>query len=291
MPSAPLFKATGERSGEFDLPVSVWGEKLRVDLVHQAVETELWNRRQGTAKTKDRSEVRGGGKKPYRQKGTGRARQGSTRAPHFRHGGVVHGPETRDYHKKMPQKMRRLAFCSALSAKATDGGVRVLETLAVGEISTKSFATWLGKFETGKKTVLVLSARDENAILSARNLPNVKVIVLPGLSTRQVVEAETLILTKEAVETLEKLYAGPAAAAAAPAVEPAKPKARAKKAEEPVAAAAPAEEAAPAPKTRAKAKAAEAEEAPAAETPAAKGAPAAETPAAETAEAAEGSEE
>lgn len=240
MPSAPLFTAAGERSGEFDLPASIWGEKLRVDLVHQAIETELWNRRQGNAKTKDRSEVRGGGKKPYRQKGTGRARQGSTRAPHFRHGGVVHGPETNHYEKKMPQKMRRLAFRSALSAKAADGGVRVVEALSVGEISTRQFAQWLEKLEGGAKITLVLSERDENAILSARNLPNVKVIVLPGLSTRGVVEAETLILTREAVEKLRELYAdGPEAAAAPVAEEKPAPRrrARAAKTEEPAPAA------------------------------------------------------
>lgn len=207
MPSAPLFSAAGERSGEFELPVSIWGEKARVDLVHQAIETELHNRRQGTVKTKSRSEVRGGGKKPYRQKGTGRARQGSTRAPHFRHGGVVHGPEPRNLVKKMPQKMRRLAFRSALSAKATDGGVRVLDALETAEISTKQFAGWLGKLEPGKKAVLVLSARDEKTILSARNLPGIRVIVLPGLSTYEVVQADTLILTRDAVQRLEELYA------------------------------------------------------------------------------------
>src|SRR5689334_21319567 len=118
MASAPLFSAAGERSGEFTLPDGVFGQDVRVDLVHQAVLRELSNRRQGTHDVKSRSEVSGGGKKPYRQKGTGRARQGSTRAPHFRHGGVVHGPTPRDYEKKMPQKMRRAAFRSALSAKA-----------------------------------------------------------------------------------------------------------------------------------------------------------------------------
>jgi len=208
MATAPLFSTAGERTSELELSDALFGQEVRIDLVHQAVTRELWNRRQGTAKAKSRSEVKGGGKKPYRQKGTGRARQGSTRAPHYRHGGVVHGPEPHDYRKDMPQKMRRAAFRSALSAKVADGQVRVLEGLSVAEISTKQFAEWLTRLEPGRKAVLVLAARDENAILSARNLPDVRIVVLPGLSTYQVVTADTLILTRDAVTRLEELYAG-----------------------------------------------------------------------------------
>lgn len=208
MATAPLFSTAGERTSELELSDALFGQEVRIDLLHQAVTRELWNRRQGTAKAKSRSEVKGGGKKPYRQKGTGRARQGSTRAPHYRHGGVVHGPEPHDYRKDMPQKMRRAAFRSALSAKVADGQVRVLEGLSVAEISTKQFAEWLTRLEPGRKTVLVLAARDENAMLSARNLPDVRIIVLPGLSTYQVVSADTLILTRDAVARLEELYAG-----------------------------------------------------------------------------------
>jgi large subunit ribosomal protein L4 len=208
MATAPLFSAAGERVGEADLGDAVFGQAVRVDLVHQAVERELSNRRQGTHDTLSRSEVRGGGKKPYRQKGTGRARQGSTRAPHFRHGGIVHGPTPHKYEKSMPQKMRRAAFRSALSGKVADGSVRVVETLEVPEISTKQFAEWLGRLEPGQKAVLVLSERHQNAALSARNLPNVRVIVLPGLSTYEVVKADTLILTRDAAAKLVELYAG-----------------------------------------------------------------------------------
>jgi large subunit ribosomal protein L4 len=206
MATAPLYTPAGDPAGEAQLPDAVFGQERRIDLIHQAVERELSNRRQGTHDTKSRSEVRGGGRKPYRQKGTGRARQGSTRAPHFRHGGVVHGPTPRDYEKKMPQKARRIAFRSALSAKVADGEVKVLEGLAFGEISTKQFAQFLGKLEPTGKTVLVLAARDENAILSARNLPGVRVIVLPGLSTYEVVRAETLVFTQDAVQKIEELY-------------------------------------------------------------------------------------
>lgn len=206
MPTAPLYSTTGDKVEDVTLGEAIFGQPLRVDLVHQAVSNELWNRRQGTHKAKKRSEVSGGGKKPFRQKGTGRARQGSSRAPHQRHGGVVHGPVPHDYVRAMPQKMRRAAFRSALSAKAADGSVRVVESLAVSEISTKLFAQFLQKLEPGKKVVLVLPARDENAILSARNLPNVRVIVLPGLSTSEVMKSDTLILTQAAIAKLEELY-------------------------------------------------------------------------------------
>jgi large subunit ribosomal protein L4 len=207
MASAPLFNSAGERAGDASLTEAIFGQPVRIDLVHQAVERELANRRQGTHDVKSRREVKGGGKKPFRQKGTGRARQGSTRAPHWRHGGIVHGPTPRKYHKDMPQKMRRAAFRSALSGKAADGSIRVLEQLTVGEISTKLFASWLSKLETQGKVVIVLSSRDENAVLSARNLPNVRVIVLPGLSTYEVVRAETLVFTQDAISKIEELYA------------------------------------------------------------------------------------
>lgn len=207
MASAPLYSAAGERVGDVELGDAVFGQALRADLVHQAVDRELSNRRQGTHKAKSRSEVRGGGRKPYRQKGTGRARQGSIRSPQFRHGGVVHGPEPRSYYKAMPQKMRRAAFRSALSFKAADGGIRVLDGVGIQEISTRQFALWLSRLEPGQKAVLVLSERHEQAWLSARNLPHVRVIVLPGLSTYEVVRADTLIFTRDAVAQIEELYA------------------------------------------------------------------------------------
>jgi large subunit ribosomal protein L4 len=208
MPSAPLFSAAGDKSGAAELGDAVFGQEPRIDLVHLAVERELWNRRQGTHDTKSRSEVAGGGKKPYRQKGTGRARQGSTRAPQFRHGGVVHGPTPHDYVKNMPQKMRRAALRSALSGKAADGAIRVVEGVDAPEISTKQFAAWISKLETDGKIVVVLSERNQNIALSARNLPNVRIVVLPGLSTYEIVRAGTLVLTRDAVTRLEELYAG-----------------------------------------------------------------------------------
>lgn len=208
MATAPLYNAAGDQVGEASLGDAVFGQPVREDLVHLAVVRDLSNRRQGTHSALNRSNVRGGGRKPFRQKGTGRARQGSTRAPHQRHGGVAHGPEPHGHEKAMPQKMRRAAFRSALSAKAGDGAIKVLEGLSVSDISTKQFAAFLQKLEPGKRTVVVLTERNENAILSARNIPNLKLIVLPGLSTYEVVKTDTLIFTQAAVSKIEELYAG-----------------------------------------------------------------------------------
>src|SRR5690242_15406961 len=199
MIEAPHYSAAGAKKKSVRLPAALFDGTVNEHVLHRAVVTFLANQRQGTHDTKTRSEVSGGNKKPYRQKGTGRARQGSTRAPHWRHGGIVHGPTPRQYHKDMPQKMRRAAFRSALSGKAADGSIRVLEQLSVGEISTKQFAQWLTKLDPQGKVVFVLSVRDEKMILSARNLPNVRVIVLPGLSTYEVVRAETLVFTQDAI--------------------------------------------------------------------------------------------
>ncbi len=206
MATAPLFNAAGERAGEVALADALFGQDARPDLVWQAVERERANLRQGTHDVKSRSEVRGGGRKPYRQKGTGRARQGSIRAPHYRHGGIVHGPTPRSYRKDMPQKMRRAAFLSALSARAADGVVKVVESISVAEVSTKQFAAWLTRLQPGRSTLLILAARDENLALSARNLPGLQVRVLPGLSTYELVRADTVIFTRDAVSRLEELY-------------------------------------------------------------------------------------
>jgi large subunit ribosomal protein L4 len=207
MASAPLYNAAGQQVGEETLPEALFAQPERPDLVYQALERERANRRQGTHATLTRAEVRGGGRKPYRQKGTGRARQGSIRAPHYRHGGVVHGPTPRSYEKDMPRKMRRAAFRAALSTCAASGGIRVLEELEVPEISTRRFAEWLRQLAPRGRTVLVLNQRHQNAWLSARNLPEVRVFVLPGLSTTEVARADTLIFTREALALLEELYA------------------------------------------------------------------------------------
>jgi large subunit ribosomal protein L4 len=208
MASAPLFSVTGQPAGEAPLADAVFGAKISEPLIHQAVLRELANRRQGTQSTKTRAEVRGGGRKPYRQKGTGRARQGSTRAPHWRHGGIAHGPTPRSYEQAMPKKMRRAAVKAALSAKAQDQAVKVLEALTLAEISTKALAALLKTVGIEGRTMLIVSTRDQNTILSARNIPDLSLRFLPGLSTYEVVQSQNLLFTREALEQLEKEFAG-----------------------------------------------------------------------------------
>jgi large subunit ribosomal protein L4 len=207
MATAPLFDAAGQAAGEAELSDAVWGAPIRDALVHQAVVRELANRRQGTADTKSRSEVRGGGRKPYRQKGTGRARQGSIRAPHWRHGGIVHGPTPRSYRQSMPQKMRRGAVLSALAAKAAGEAVKVIERIEMTEISTKTLRKLLDTIGVSGRTMLVMTARDERVALSARNLQDVRIRVLPGLSTLEVMEAQQLLVTRDALDKLQEIYA------------------------------------------------------------------------------------
>jgi large subunit ribosomal protein L4 len=207
MASAPLFSATGQPAGETPLADAVFGAKISEPLLHQAVLRELANRRQGTHDTKTRGEVAGGAKKPYRQKGTGHARQGSTRSPHYRHGGVVHGPTPRSYTQSMPKKMRRAAVKSALAAKAQDSAVKVLEALAPTEISTKAMAGILNAVGIEGRTMLIVAAKDEKVALSVRTIPNVSLRILPGLSTYEVMQAKNLLFTRDALALLEKEFA------------------------------------------------------------------------------------
>jgi large subunit ribosomal protein L4 len=208
MATAALFDATGRSVGEIPLADAVFGLKPNEALVHQAVVRELANRRQGTHDVKSRSEVSGGGKKPYRQKGTGRARQGSTRAPHWRHGGIVHGPTPRSYRKEMPQKMRRAAVLSALSAKAEQQAVKVIEAITLPEISTKNLRKLLDAAGLNGRLLVLVPARDETLARSARNLPDVHLQVLPGLSTYQVMHAGQILVTRAALDQLTQIYAG-----------------------------------------------------------------------------------
>lgn len=207
MATAPLYNSAGERIGDAELPDAVFGRPARPDLLYLAVNRELANRRQGTHDTKTRAEVSGGGRKPYRQKGTGRARQGSIRAPHWVHGGIAHGPHPRSYEKAMPRKMRRLAFLCALSSKVADGSVKVVEGIQVESHKTREFKRWLDAVGAAGHTLLVTTEVDPNVWLGARNLPGVQIEVLPGLSTYDVLRAQTLLLTRAAVEALQEAYA------------------------------------------------------------------------------------
>jgi large subunit ribosomal protein L4 len=197
--TAVVYNSAGERAGEMTLDAAVFGIEPNVAVMHQVVTAQLAAARAGTADTKTRGEVRGGGKKPWRQKGLGRARQGSTRAPQFRHGGVVFGPHPRDYRQRTPKKMKRLALRSALSARAAEGEVKVVETFDWAEPKTKQAVTLLGGMGAAGKVLVVLGPGDETAARSFSNLPQV-MITSPGrLATYDVLWSDTVVFSRETV--------------------------------------------------------------------------------------------
>jgi large subunit ribosomal protein L4 len=208
MPKLSMHKMTGESAGKIDLAGEVFEAAPNVPLMHQAVVAEQANARVGTADTKTRSEVRGGGKKPYRQKGTGRARQGSTRAPHWYHGGVAFGPHPRSYAQALPKKMRRGAIKSALSARLVDGAIVVLDEFKLDKISTKALVGILDGLEAFGKTLLVLDGITEEIRLSSRNIPGVELRVSPAISVRDILNADKIVMTKAAVEKLQEVFVG-----------------------------------------------------------------------------------
>ncbi|MDH7600830.1 MAG: 50S ribosomal protein L4 [Armatimonadota bacterium] len=197
---------SGEAVGDIELKPEVFEVEPNIALMHQAVVTEEANERLGTADTKTRAEVSGGGRKPYRQKGTGRARQGSIRAPHYTHGGVVFGPHPRSYEKKLPKKMRRGAIRSALSAKLAEGAVVIIDELKLDKISTKAMAAFLDSVEAFGRTLIVLDTITEEVRLSARNIPGVELRLAPAVSVREILNAEKIIMTKAAAEKLQEVF-------------------------------------------------------------------------------------
>ena len=199
-PTADVVDQAGERTGELSLDPEVFAGTVNTAVMHQALVRQLANARQGTHDTKTRTEVRGGGRKPSKQKGTGRARQGSTRAPQFEGGGTVFGPHPRSYRQDMPRKMRRLALRGALTAKAQEGQIVVLDAFELEKPSTKAVAALLEKIEAGRRVLLVLGSHNEVLERSARNLPQVRVLLASNLNVRDVLAGETVIMTKEAVE-------------------------------------------------------------------------------------------
>ena len=197
---------SGESVGEFDLKPEVFEVTPNVALMHQAVVAEEANARLGTASTKTRGEVSGGGAKPYRQKGTGRARQGSIRAPHYAHGGVVFGPHPRSYAKSLPKKMRRGALKSALSARLADGAVVVVDEIKLDGISTKRMASFLDSVEAFGRTLVVLDQITDEIKLSTRNIPGVELRLSPAISVREVLNADTIVMTRAAAEKLQEVF-------------------------------------------------------------------------------------
>ncbi|MBW1597825.1 MULTISPECIES: 50S ribosomal protein L4 [unclassified Streptomyces] len=216
MSTIDILSPAGDKAGSVELPAEIFDAKVSVPLIHQVVVAQLAAARQGTHKTKTRGEVRGGGKKPYRQKGTGRARQGSTRAPQFAGGGVVHGPVPRDYSQRTPKKMKAAALRGALSDRARHNRVHVVTGVVEGEVSTKAAKTLFGKISERKNVLLVVDRADEAAWLSARNLPQVHILEPGQLNTYDVLVSDDVVFTKAAYDAF---VAGPAKAAKAVASE------------------------------------------------------------------------
>jgi large subunit ribosomal protein L4 len=200
MATANVVDQKGAVTGTLDLAAEVFEVTPNEAVMHQALLRQLANARQGTHDTRSRSEVRGGGKKPYRQKGTGRARQGSIRSPQFEGGAVVFGPTPRKYTQDMPRKQRRLALRSALSAKAAAGELTVLDSFELETPRTKAVTELLGAVNAGRRVLLVLGSHNEVLERSARNVPYVNVILASNLNVRDLLTAETVLITRDAVE-------------------------------------------------------------------------------------------
>lgn len=207
MPSTTVYNMAGEAVEQLELSEQVFGVTPNVAVLHQVVTAQLVNRRQGNASTKTRSEVSGGGRKPYKQKGTGRARQGSTRSPQFRHGGIVFGPKPRTYHHDVPKKMRRLAIKSALSDKVANGQLIVLEDLALESPRTKEMLAVLSSLPvSGRRVLMMLPKRDENIVLSARNIPSAKVQHVSSINVVELLKHDCVIMPKKTVHWIELVF-------------------------------------------------------------------------------------
>ena len=207
MPKVTMFSQAGSEVGAIELNDSIFGIEPNNHVLFEAIIMQRASLRQGTHKVKNRSEVAGGGRKPWKQKGTGRARQGSIRSPQWRGGGVVFGPTPRSYAYKLPKKVRRLAIKSALSAKVLEENVLVLDNLAFEAPKTKEFVAVLKNLSVDTKTLVVTDGLDEKVALSARNIPGVTVVEAVGLNVLDVVSHNKLIMTKSAVEKVEEVLA------------------------------------------------------------------------------------
>ena len=206
MATVAVYNIEGKEVDKLELNDNVFGVEINEHLVHLAVVSQLANGRQGTQSAKTHSEVSGGGRKPWRQKGTGHARQGSTRAPQWTGGGIVFAPKPRDYSFKMNKKEKRIALLSALSSKVADNKIVVLDAFNLDEVKTKKFAEVMSNLKVDKALV-VIEGENKNVVLSGRNIPTVKVSATNEINTYDVLKYETLVVTKAAVEKLEEVYA------------------------------------------------------------------------------------
>ncbi|MCS7272670.1 MAG: 50S ribosomal protein L4 [Fimbriimonadales bacterium] len=209
MPKASLCNAQGQVIGEVELSERLFGTKGRLSVVHRAVVAELAHQRQGTHSTKTRGEVRGGGRKPWPQKHTGRARQGSIRAPQWRKGGIVHGPKPRDYDLIVNKKERRLAFRTALTDKVENGALLVVDNLDFPEIKTKHAVAFLKALgvEEGERVLVLLHEPNERVYKSFRNIPNVLVRIAPAFALHELIPAQRVIATQQAIAKMEEVWA------------------------------------------------------------------------------------
>lgn len=207
MPTVTLYKQDGTQAGDIELTESVFGIEPNMHVLNEAVLMQRASMRQGTHAVKNRSAVRGGGRKPWRQKGTGRARQGSIRSPQWVGGGVVFGPTPRSYSYKLPKKVRRLALKSALSSKVKENNIVVLESLTLEKPKTKEVVNMLEALNVEQKALIVTTKKDENVIRSTNNLQNVKVLTVDQVNVLDLLKHDTLILTKEAAEKAGEVLA------------------------------------------------------------------------------------
>ncbi|SDZ17898.1 50S ribosomal protein L4 [Tindallia californiensis] len=207
MPKVPVYNLSGEKVSELELLESVFGVKVNQHALHAVVKNQLANKRQGTQSAKLRSEVRGGGKKPWRQKGTGRARHGSTNSPIWVGGGITFAPKPRDYRYKLPKKLRRLAMKSALTAKVNEEELIVVDNLTLQEIKTKEMHNILKNLNAGEKALIVLDQKDDIIIRSARNIPGVETTLVNTLNVYDILKYDKFVITKSAVEKVEEVYA------------------------------------------------------------------------------------
>ncbi|WP_422448650.1 50S ribosomal protein L4 [Thermoanaerobacterium sp. DL9XJH110] len=208
MPKVTLYNTQGQQVGEVELSDSVFGVEIRPDVMHRVVVNYLANQRLGTASTLTRGEVSGGGRKPWRQKGTGRARHGSIRSPLWRKGGIVFGPKPRSFKFTLPKKLKRFALKSALSAKVHDNELILLDSLTMEAPKTKEMVKILNNLKAGKKSLIVLASKDENVEKSARNLPGVKTTLVNTLNVYDILNHDNLIMTKAAADRIQEVYAG-----------------------------------------------------------------------------------
>jgi large subunit ribosomal protein L4 len=206
MPQTTLFDRTGKSVGSVELHDELFAAPVNEAVLHQVVTAQLAARRIGTHDTKTRGEIRGGGKKPYRQKGTGRARQGTPTAPHYRGGGVVFGPHPRSYEQRLPRKMKRNALRGALTAKLGDEAIRILDTFGLEAIKTQDVAKVLSALNATGRVLVVAPTSDEKLRLSARNLPTVVVILADSLNVVDILKADTLVIEQPALARMEEVY-------------------------------------------------------------------------------------